>query len=204
MKKLVILLGLVLICSPFVLLAQEMDDEPVQFNVHLLETFDLVVVDGGVQEITFTVPADYNNGVTQASGGILPGFTTITIAATGDWELSIECPNFTAIAPATGVIPSNQLGVYCEATGNYAFGTQVTCAYQTAPTALGLTNAATLLIGNGSGNAGSDVDNEFILHWLMGTMQGSMNTTSMFDMLTANTFSLGDHTTTAMLNLIKL
>jgi hypothetical protein len=38
----------------------------------------------------------------------------------------------------------------------------------------------------------------------MGTMQGSMNTTSMFDMLTAGTFSLGDHTTTAMLNLIKL
>ena len=206
MRKIAILFGL-LFALQTVVMAQLTDQENVVFNAHLLETFNLNV-DGIVQEITFATAADYNNGVTEA-GGIVPGFTLISVEATGNWWLSINAPDFVpgGANPGTGSIPIANLGVWCEATGTHQFGNEVTCSYQTANTALGLENppAAPEMIGNGSGNAGDISDNAFTLHWLMGTMQGSMETTSMFDQLALGTlFSTGDFTTTALLTLTEI
>jgi hypothetical protein len=208
MKRIVLTLGL-LFAMQAMLLAQLTDQEVVVFNAHLLKTFNLNV-DGVLQNITFTTAADYNNGVTEGAG-IMPGFTDISVEATGNWWLSINAPDFQPYAGpnglGTGIIPINNLGVWCEATGTHAFGTEVTSAYQAAVDALGLQNppAAPTLIGNGTGNAGDISDNSFQLHWLMGTQQGSMNTvTTMFDQMSAGTFGPGDFTTTATLTLTEI
>lgn len=201
MKKIVFVLGFLLIAN-FGLMAQLTDQEDVVFNAHLLETFNLNVVTGPIQEITFAVAADYNLGVTEA-GGIAPGFTTITVEATGDWELEIEAPDFTPIT-GTGTIPIDNLGVWCEATGTHQFGTEVTCAFQNAAAAMGITIAPQLLIGLGTTNGGDATDNAFTLHWLMGTMQGTMETESMFNQMALGTFTVGDYTTTATLTLTQI
>jgi hypothetical protein len=204
MKKLVFLFTL-LFAMQTALMAQLTDQEVVVFNAHLLQTFNLNV-DGAIQEITFAVAADYNNGVTEA-GGIIPGFTLISVEATGDWHLEIECPDFLPGGgnPGTGSIPINNLGVWCAATGTHQFGTEVECAYQSAPAALGLDPAPQMLIDLGTTNAGDISDNSFTLHWLMGTMQGTMETESMFNQLALGTiFSPGDYTTTATLTLTEI
>jgi hypothetical protein len=207
MKKLVILFG-ILFAFQLGLRAQLTDQEPIIFNAHLLETFNLNVVTGGVQEITFAVANDYNNGVTEV-GGISPGFSTITMETTGDWILNILCPDFlpdlTSATPGTGTIPINNLGLWCEATGTHQFGTEVTCAYQSAAAAMGLQTTNQLLFGlGGTPNAGDATDNAFTLHWLMGTRQGTMNTTTtMFDQMSSGVFGPGDFTSTALLTLVQ-
>lgn len=208
MKKLAFVFVL-LFAMQTALMAQLTDQEVVVFNAHLLQTFNLNV-DGVVQEITFAVAADYNLGVTEA-GGIVPGFTDISVEATGNWWLSINAPDFVPyIGPngaGTGSIPIDNLGVWCEATGAHAFGIEVTSTHQTAGTALGLSNppAVPELIGLGTDNSGAVADNSFRLHWLMGTMQGSMETTSMFTQLALGTiFGPGDFTTTATLTLTQI
>jgi hypothetical protein len=148
------------------------------------------------------VAADYNNGVTEA-GGIAPGTTTITVEATGNWELEISAPDFTPIT-GTGNIPIDNLGVWCAATGTHVFGTEVTCAFQNAAAAMGITVADQLLIGLGTDNGGDATDNAFTLHWLMGTMQGTMETESMFNQMALGTFTVGDYTTTATLTLTQI
>lgn len=203
MKKIVLLCAM-LFAMQAAIMAQMTDQEVVVFNAHLLETFNLNV-DGVTQEITFAVAADYNNGVTEA-GGIVPGYTLISVEATGDWILEISAPEFTpgGANPGTGAIPIDNLGVWCEATGAHHFGTEVTCAFQTAAAAMGMSETDQLLIGLGTTNAGDISDNAFTLHWLMGTMQGGMNTESMFNQLALGTiFSTGDYTTTATLTLTE-
>ncbi len=202
MKKFVFLLGLLFaLQTPTALMAQLTDQEVVVFNAHLLETFNLNV-DGVVQEITFAVSADYNNGVWEGAG-ILPGFSLISVEATGNWWLSINCPDFTGV----GIIPIDNLGVWCEATGTHQFGTEVTCLYQNAAASLGLSNppAVPELIGLGTGNGGDISDNSFTLHWRMGTQDnGSMHVGSMFDQMANGDFPTGDYTTTATLTLTQI
>lgn len=205
MKKFVILLGLLFAMQTWVM-AQLTDEEDIVFNAHLLETFNLNVETGPLQEITFAVAADYNLGVTQA-GGIAPGFSEITVEATGDWYLDIEAPDFIpgGANPGTGSIPIDNLGVWCEATGTHQFGTEVTCAFQNAAAAMGITIARQTLIDLGTTNGGDVTDNAFTLHWLMGTMQGTMEAESMFNQLALGTiFSTGDYTTTATLTLTEI
>jgi hypothetical protein len=210
MKKLILITG-ILFAMQTALMAQVTDTDIVVFNAHLLKTFDLTVVDGNTQEITFAVAADYNNGVVGGLG-ILPGISTITVEATGNWWLSINAPDFIPYATGpngagTGTIPINNLGVWCQATGGNQFGSEVTCAYDAVANALGLQNppAAPTLIGNGTGNAGDISDNTYVLNWLMGTQDGSMNTaTTMFDQLSSGVFGPGDFTTTATLTLTEI
>jgi hypothetical protein len=174
----------------------------------LFQTFNLNV-DGIIQDITFATAADYNNGVIESitpGTGIYPGTTAISVEATGDWQLEIECPDF---APngngASGAIPIDNLGVYCVSTGTYTFGNELTCAYTDPASALGLDPVPVLLIGNGSGNAGDISDNSFTLHWEMGTQNGSMHTPeTMFDQMISGAFTPGDYTTTATLTLFSL
>jgi hypothetical protein len=109
MKKLVLLLGLVFAFSAATL-AQNTTGNII-FNAHLNQTFNLIIVNGDVQEITFATAADYNNGVVEAVG-ILPGTSLINIEATEDWNLTISCPDFLPFGatPGTGVIPIDNLG----------------------------------------------------------------------------------------------
>lgn len=206
MKKLTLFLCVLFAMAAGTKVLAQTDNDIVVFNAHLLEVYDIEVYTGGVQEITFATAADYTLGVSEA-GGIVPGFSEVSVEATGNWDMTIECPDFLpggGPSPGTGTIPIDNLGVWCEEQGSFAFGTQVLCAYTSAATALGLTNGATPLITKnpaGAGNAGDIDENDYRLHWLMGTMQGSMNGTSMFDQMQAGTFTPGDYTTTATLTI---
>jgi len=203
MKKIVLILGLA-VAMQTVMMAQVTEQE-VLFNAHLLSTFNLNLTGGGTQEITFTVAADYNNGVTgPALNGIDPGNTTITVEATEPWYITIECDddNFAEVT-GTGDIPVDNVGVYCAATGTYQFGTEVECDYVSTATILGLTMAPVTLIYNGSGNAGDATDNMYTLNWEMGTMRNaSMHATSMFDQMALGDFTTGDYTMTSTLTLV--
>ena len=206
MKKIIILFSLIFaLGTPFKMMAQLEDPENVIFNAILGGVFNLLVQDGDIQTATFTTADDYNLGISETIGvpGIDPGFTTLGMEATGNWYLEISAPDFTPIT-GTGIIPIDNLGVWCEATGVHQFGTEVTCSFQSPDAALGLGNTDVTLIDLGSGNSGSSSDNEFVLHWLMGTMQGTMNPLSMFIQLSNGVFSQGTYTTTVVLTMVEI
>lgn len=201
MKKTVLLLA-VFFAFGQAIFAQT-DTEPVNFNAILNSVFNLNVTSGVDQTATFDSPAAYNGGVWEGAG-FAPGFSTVTMEATGNWNLQISCPDFVMGAEA---IPINNLGVWCEATGTHQFGTEVTCAYTTAATSMGLSNANQMLIDLGtdpSGNGGDATDNAYTLHWRMGTMDGGMNGTSMFDQMANGDFPIGTYTTTATLTMTAI
>jgi len=185
--------------------AQLEDDENVVFNAILGGAFNLIVQDGDVQTATFSSADDYNLGISETQGnpGIDPGFTTVAMEATGNWRLRISAPDFTPIT-GTGSIPVNNLGVWCEATGIHQFGIEVTCNHQSADAALGLQTTDVVLIDLGSENSGDGADNQFVLHWLMGTMQGSMNQATMFSQLSSGIFSQGTYTSTVVLTMTEI
>ncbi|MCK9399052.1 MAG: hypothetical protein M0Q51_03515 [Bacteroidales bacterium] len=207
MKKIILLFGLFFaLQTQTTLMAQLGEDaENVIFNAILNGAFNLVVQDGDVQTATFNSADDYNFGISESIGipGIDPGFTTVAMEATGNWFLKISAPDFTPIT-GSGNIPINNLGVWCEATGVHQFGTEVTCAFQTADAALGLLNTDVTLIDLLTENSGDQTDNLFVLHWLMGTMQGGMNPASMFSQLSDRIFSQGTYTTTVVLTMTEI
>ena len=206
MKKIILLSGLLFsILTTTTVMAQLVDDEDVIFNAILGGAFNLIVQDGDIQTATFSSADDYNFGISETQGtpGIDPGFTTVAMEATGNWYLKISAPDFTAIT-GTGGIPINNLGVYCEATGTHQFGTEVTCLYQTIDAALGILNTDVTLIDLLTENSGDQTDNLFVLHWLMGTMNGSMNTASMFAQLADGIFSQGTYTSTVVLTMTEI
>jgi hypothetical protein len=208
MKRIVFTLGL-LFAMQAMLLAQLTDQETVIFNAHLLKTFNLNVVNGATQDITFTTAADYNNGVIEGAG-INTGTTDITVEATGNWNLQINAPDFTPYAgpngAGTGTIPINNLGVWLVATGTHQFGTEISCPYVSLATAMGMANANQMLIGLVTENAGDVSDNAFTMHWQMGQAAACplMNPLTMFDQLSSSVFGPGDFTTTATLTLTEI
>lgn len=206
MKKVILSAGLfAMLVLPLMTMAQTTDDDNVIFNAILNGAFNLEVVDGDLQTATFNTATDYNQGVSEILGtpGIEPGFTTLSMEATGNWFLEISAPDFTPVT-GTGIITIDNVGVWCEATGVHQFGIEVTCANQSADAALGITTTPVTLIDLGSGNSGDASDNLFVLHWLMGTMQGSMNISSMFAQLSAGQFTLGTYTTTILLTMTEI
>jgi hypothetical protein len=206
MKKILLLVGLfaaIMLNKPAT--AQLTDDETVVFNAILGGAFNLVVVDGDIQTATFASADDYNLGISETQGtpGIDPGYTTVAMEATGNWYLKISAPDFIPIT-GTGSIPINNLGVWVEATGVHQFGTEVTCGYQSADAALGMASADVTLIDLLTDNSGDQTDNLFVLHWMMGTMQGNMNPASMFSQLSDGIFSQGTYTTTVVLTMTEI
>jgi hypothetical protein len=207
MKRIIISLGL-LFAMQGAIFAQLTDSENIVFNAHLLKTFSLNVLNGATQEITFTTAADYNNGVIEGAG-IASGTTDITIEATGDWDLTILCPDFVPYAGpnglGTGTIPIDNLGVWLVATGTHQFGTEISCPYTSLATALGLDNASQTLINLVTENSGDASDNAFTLHWQMGQAAACplMNPATMFDQMAINVFGPGDFTTTAVLTITE-
>ena len=201
MKKLVILLGLMFALQAAMM--AQVTTGNITFNAHLNQTFNLIIVNGGVQEITFANAADYNYGVIEGVG-ILPGTSLINIEATEDWDLTIECPDFLPFGPTpgTGTITIDNLGYKITDNGNNTLvGGQVTYTGGN-PDPVKLTNATAPLISNGPNHdAGDALDNAFTLHWQMGTMLGNMNHTSMFAQMAAGLFTTGDFQAVALLTL---
>lgn len=211
MKKFILFLAVILACQiPFMLVAQDNTDEDIIFNAELHSTLNLILISGGTQTIDFITAADYNSGVTEftlAPSGIDPGFSEIQVEATQDWLINITCPPFTGTA---GTIPIDNLGVWCSVTagGVHTFGAEVESSCTSDVNALGLADGDQLLIDNGTGNMGTALENQFTLHWEMGTMRSGnanpMNPDSMFEQIAANLFGLGTYTTTATLTLVGL
>jgi hypothetical protein len=109
MKKILLLLLLLLIIQcPSVLMAQILpDEEDVHFTANLNGSFDLVIEDGSDQVATFNTYDDYNDGVTETAG-IVPGYTSVTMRATGNCNLQIHSEDFMPNGgTATGSIPIN-------------------------------------------------------------------------------------------------
>ena len=140
MKKLILFLVLGLFLQSTGLMAQ--DQEVVNFTAVLESVLNLNVTGGADQTATFDTPDKYNLGIDAV------GTTTITVESTSDWNLEIEAPDFSDGAAA--IIPIDNLGVWCEATGDHQFGTEVTCDYTSLATSLGLTAAAQMLIDVGA------------------------------------------------------
>lgn len=209
MKRFALTLGLLVAMQ--VMMAQVLTDTAqIIFRAHLLKTFNLNVVNGGFQDITFATAADYNDGVIEGAG-VNPGTTNITIEATGNWDLKINAPDFDGYAGGPngeggGFIPINNLGVWLFDAGAHKFGTEISCPYTSLASALGLAIADQQLIGLLTENAGDVSDNAFTLHWQMG--QGTdcalMNPLTMFDQLSSGVFTPGDFTTTAVLTLTEI
>ena len=197
MKKFTIILSMLFLLPTVNIQAQATDTDVVNFTAILASVLNLNVTSGQNQTATFDTPDKYNLGIDAV------GTTTVTMESTSDWTLEINAADFTDGASA--IIPINNLGVWCEATGTHTIGGEATCAYTTLATAMGITNTDQMLIDNGSGNSGDASDNAFNLNWTMGTMNGSMNTASMFDQLSDGTIAnLGTFTTTVNLTLTAL
>lgn len=197
MKNCTIILSLLLV-MPFVQIkAQATDTDVVNFTAVLSSVLNLNVTAGQNQTATFDTPDKYNLGIDAV------GSSTVTMESTSNWTLEINAADFSDGASA--IIPINNLGVWCEATGTHTIGAEATCAYTSLATSMGITNTDQMLIDNGTGNSGDASDNIFNLNWTMGTMNGSMNTTSIFDQLSDGTIAnLGTFTTTVNLTLTAL
>ncbi len=197
MKNFTIALCIFLVLPMCKIQAQATDTDVVNFTAILASVLNLNVTAGQNQTATFDTPEKYNLGID------LVGTSTVTMEATSNWTLEINAADFTDGASA--IIPINNLGVYCDATGAHTIGAEATCAYTSLATSLGLTNTDQMLIDNGTGNSGDASDNTFNLNWTMGTMNGTMNTASMFDQLSDGTIAnLGTFTTTVNLTLTAL
>lgn len=197
MKNFTIVLGILLVFPMIKIQAQATDNDVVNFTAVLASVLNLNVTSGQNQTATFDTPDKYNLGIDAV------GTSTVTMEATSNWTLEINAADFTDGASA--IIPINNLGVWCEATGTHTIGAEATCAYTSLATSLGVTNADQMLIDNGSGNSGDASDNTFNLNWTMGTMNGTMNTSSMFDQLSDGTIAnLGTFLTTVNLTLTAL
>ncbi len=194
MKKLMILFAAVLMFAATNVKAQ--DVETVSMTVILTDVLDLNITAGAAVVFTFDQPAEWTGGMTAPDGGTT---TTITIDATQDWDLTIDAADLTD--GGTGTMGADNVGVYCTATGNHTFGAEVTCAYTASASILGLPNAATMLIENGTGDAGDATDNAFTLNWECGTSNGTMNATNMLNHVAAGDFPVGTYTTTVNLTL---
>ncbi len=197
MRKFTIILAILFLIPAANIQAQATDTDVVNFTAILASVLNLNVTSGQNQTATFDTPDKYNLGIDDV------GTTTVTMESTSDWTLEINAADFTDGAAA--IIPINNLGVWCEATGTHTIGAEATCSFTTLATSMGITNTDQVLIDNGTGNSGDASDNAFNLRWTMGTMNGTMNTASMFDQLSDGTIAnLGTFTTTVNLTLTAI
>ena len=177
MKKIILFSAVLTLFFSARVLAQPVTDDVI-FNVDLQNLFTITVESGDIQNATVTTAADYQNGVIPVSG-----VSEVSVESTSDWYIEISGPDLTGTA---GTIPVDNIGVYVtDGTGSYTLGTEYVSAYTAAATCMGVTTADQLLVDVGAGqtNAGGKNENWFNLNWLFGTMQGTMNATSLLDQI---------------------
>lgn len=170
------------------------DTDVVNFTAILTDVLSLNVISGQAQTAEFNTPDRYNFGIDAV------GTTTITVESTANWDVQINAADFSD--GGGNIIPINNLGVWCQATGLHLIGTEVDCSYTSLADAWGITTADQTLLDDLGGNGGDASDNAFNLNWTMGSMNGSMNTASMFEQVSDGTIgALGTYTTTVNLTL---
>ncbi|RLD44651.1 MAG: hypothetical protein DRI89_02915 [Bacteroidetes bacterium] len=196
MKKLIIILVALFAMQTTSVFAQTTDI--VDFQAILQDVTLIDVTAGDAIVVTFATADEYNNGF-----DVITPVTTVEVTALLNWDMTIQAPDLEIVAGGV-FIPINNIGVWCESTGTFTFGTELTCAYTTITTPKGLTNAAEDLITNGSDNAGDPSETSFNLNWEMGSMEGGMNGTSMFDQLSNDDFTVGTYNTVITLTLVTL
>lgn len=194
MRKIILIMVVLLVAHTTSVMSQT-DTDVVNFNAILAEVFSITVTSGNNQTANFDTPTVYNTGIDAV------GTSTVTVEATNDWDVNISAPNFTD--GGGNSIPIDNLGVWCESTGNNTIGAEVTCAFTSLATSMGLTIADQILFDLGTGtNAGDAADNAFNLNWTMGTMNGTMNTATMLQQVADGTIgAMGTYTTVATLTL---
>lgn len=194
MKKILILFIAVMAFAAVNLQAQDNIDI-VNLEVELVDVFDLDV-DPAQQNVKFTfdAPLEWTDGMDAPDSG-LP--TVFTVAATQDWQVEIIVPDLAG--PVT--MEADNLGVYCASAGSNNIGAEVACAYIAPGSILPLPNVSTVLMGNGTGNAGNATENIFELYFECGTMQTGMQALNMLDQVAAGTLQVGVYTTIATLTL---
>jgi len=198
MKRLIIILLALFALQTTSLIAQTSDI--VNFEAILLDATAITVTGGQDITVTFATADDYNNGFLT----IVP-VTTVEVVSLLDWDMTIAAPDFDNADGGGDIIPINNVGVWCQATGTFQFGAELVCAYTTDATPLGLSNADQDLITNGTGNNGDATENAFNLNWEMGTGNGSMNPATMFEQVADGTIgSLGTYNTVITLTLTTL
>ena len=194
MRKIIIIMVVLLVAHTTSVMSQT-DTDVVNFNAVLAEVFSITVTSGNNQTANFDTPTVYNTGIDAV------GTSTVTVEATNDWDVNISAPDFTD--GGGNSIPIDNLGLWCESTGNNTIGAEVTCAFTSLATSMGLTIADQLLFDLGTGtNAGDAADNAFNLNWTMGTSNGSMNGATMLQQVADGTIgAMGTYTTVATLTL---
>ena len=195
MKKLIIILLALFALQTTSVLAQTTDI--VDFKAILQDATLIDVTGGEAIVVTFSTADHYNNGF-----DVITPISTVEVTALLNWDMTVSAPNFAIEGGGAEIIPINNVGVWCESTGTFTFGAELVCAYTTITTPLGLTIADQDLITKGTGNNGDPTENSFNLNWEMGSMNGSMNGTSMFDQVADGTIgSMGTYNTVITLTL---
>jgi len=174
--------------------------DDIVFDADLTNMFALTVTAGGNQNAVFVTTVDYNAGIP------VVGFSTVQVESTDNWNCSINASNqYFNNGTGVGNLPVNNVGLWCEALGTNTWGAggeiNLSQGNVDITTAYGITDVATPLFewsGTGS-NAGGVAENEFQLNWAMGTMDGTMNPTSMMTQIANGDFTLGTYTTTITL-----
>ena len=202
MKKMFLLFAVLLAFSTQNNLRAQTDFDVVNFTAILQELFDITVTSGNDQTATFATAINYNDGVWELAG-IASGQSVVTMEATGNWNVYIGAPDFDD--GAGQAIPIANLGVWVEDQGDHTNGVEVDYVCDAAGTSQGITNALDtefIMHGSGGDNAGDASDNTFLLHWRMGTQDGTMLIgQSMFDQMANGDFGPGTYTTVVTLTM---
>ena len=194
MKKVSFILVTLFLLQFTAIQAQTTDTDVVNFTAILQEVLNLNVTSGQDQTADFDTPDEYNLGIDAV------GTTTITVESTGDWDIKINAADFSD--GGGNIIPIDNLGLWCEATGVHQIGTEVSCNFTSLANAMGITATDQTLLDNLASNGGDASDNAFNLNWTMGTMNGTMNSNSIFQQVSDGTIgALGTYTTTINLTL---
>lgn len=210
MKKLILLFAVLLTFSvQNNLQAQtQMDDDQVVFTAILDMVYDITVTSGDLQTAWFQTAADYNLGLTEGTGPsfIDPGTSTVTVEATGNWDMLVDALDFDD--GGGQIIPIENLGVWIENNGGaHDNGVEVTWTCIAPASTQLITSALNVPLISlrlaGPGNYGDATDNNFLLHWRMGTPEIALASGlgSMFDQMAVPDFGPGTYTTTVNLTL---
>ena len=153
------------------------------------------IYNGWVIDFVFDEFSKYQTGIENG------GQTFIRIGAIYDWKLQFNADQLTFIGTLPGnTMPLNNLGLTISSIGtNTEFNGHLT---NNATVPVGLDNDFITVLTPGSlSNKGYGIENTFILNWHMGTMQGTMNSTSMLEQMIAGTIEADDYTVNVILTL---
>lgn len=192
-KFITIVFGLALLTN--VTFAQGVSDKAViPVAVTLNSILRLNIVSGGNIDFAYNNLMDYQNGIPNSNAYD----TRFTVASSQDFQVDmyVEDDVFigTDYADTSGgshTMPLNNVGFITEYVGG---GVDGDYTYNTS--ALGLTSGETTIVSPAGANsiAGPVTQNDFIIHWESGTMNGTMNGTTMLsqnlaaDRYTTNVF----------------